>query len=80
MLNQDFIDEIKACAEKLRNTAQALYNVSQTMTANESDKDVARKIVSIEGYMELITSGKRDLNKARKAVAQELNVSDGIGE
>jgi hypothetical protein len=75
-----FIDEIKACAEKLKNTTQALYDKAQTLTANESDKDIAQKIVAIEGYLELVGGGKRDLNKARKAVAQELNVYAGIGE
>ena len=80
MLDPVFIDDIKACAEKLRNTAQMLYDVSQTMTANESDKDIAKKIVSIEGYLELVGSGKRDLNKSRKAIAQELNAFAGIGE
>jgi len=80
MLDQQFIDEIKACAEKLRNTSQALYDKAQEMTASESDKDIAQKIVAIEGYLELVGGGKRDINKARKAIAQELNVYAGIGE
>jgi len=80
MIDQNQIDDIKACAEKLLETAKAMYGVSQTMTANESDKETAKKIVNIEGYLELVTAQKRDLNKARKVVAQEMNVGDGIGE
>jgi hypothetical protein len=80
MLDQQFINEIKACAEKLLNTAQALHDKAQTMTASESDKDIAQKVVAIEGYLELVGGGKRDVNKARKMIAQELNVYAGIGE
>ena len=80
MLDQYMIDELKANAEKLLTTAKALYNVAQELTANLSDKDVAQKIVAIEGYLELVSSGKRDTNKSRKMIGQELNVSQGIGE
>jgi len=50
------------------------------MVSAESDKDTAKKIVQIEGYLELVGHGKRDVNKARKAIAQELNMLDGIGD
>lgn len=80
MLDQNLVDDLKANAEKLSNTARALYNKSQELTANLSDKDTAQIVVAIEGYLELVGVGKRDTNKARKMIGQELNVSAGIGE
>ena len=79
-MDQTFLDIIKENAETLRNTAQMLYNVAQSMTSAESDKDTAKKIVQIEGYLELIGSEKRNTNKARKQIALDLNMLDGIGE
>lgn len=74
-MDQNLLDIIKENAETLRNTAQMLHNVAQSMVSAESDKDTAKKIVQIEGYLELVGHGKRDVNKA-----QELNMLDGIGE
>ena len=79
-MDQNLLDIIKENAETLRNTAQMLHNVAQSMISAESDKDTAKKIVQIEGYLELVGHGKRDVNKARKAIAQELNMLDGIGD
>jgi len=62
MIDQTQIDDVKACAEKLLETAKAMYGVSQTMTANESDKETAKKIVNIEGYLELMTAQKSLVN------------------
>jgi hypothetical protein len=78
MIDQNMVDDIKACAEKLLNTSKALYDVTQTMTANKSGEETAKEIVSIEGYLELVGGGKRDVNKARKMIVQELNVDEGI--
>lgn len=80
MIDPNMINDIKANAEKLLNTAQALYGVSQELTENLSDKDIAQKMCNIEGYLELVGSGKRDTNKSRKMIVQELNVARGIGE
>jgi hypothetical protein len=79
MIDQQFIDNLRACAEGLKNSAQMLYEVTQKMQSGDGDKEVARNIVSVEGYLELVGGEKRDVNKARKAIAQELNVSI-IGE
>ncbi|HPO57065.1 MAG TPA: hypothetical protein PKY46_13795 [Ignavibacteriaceae bacterium] len=79
-MDQNLLDIIKENAETLRNTAQMLHNVAQSMVSAESDKDTAKKIVQIEGYLELVGHGKRDVNEARKAIAQELNMLDGIGD
>jgi len=79
-MDQNLLDIIKENAETLRNTAQMLHNVAQSMVSAESDKDTAKKIVQIEGYLELVGHGKRDVNKARKSIAQELNMLDGIGD
>jgi arsenate reductase-like glutaredoxin family protein len=78
MLDQNMIDDLKANAEKLLNTAQALYNKSQELTANLSDKDTAQIIVAIEGYLELVGVGKKDTNNSRKIIVQELNVNAGM--
>ena len=80
MLDPVFIDNIKANAETLRNSAMMLYDLTQTMTANETDKEIARKIVSVEGYLELVKNARRDTNKARKEIAEALNVDHGILE
>jgi hypothetical protein len=78
MLDQNMIDDLKANAEKLLNTAQALYNKSQELTANLSDKDTAQIIVAIEGYLELVSVGKKDTNNSRKIIVQELNTNAGM--
>lgn len=80
MLDQNIIDDLKADAEALLNASKMLYNLTQEMTANESDKDIAKKIVSVEGYLELVKNSRRDVNRTRKMIAQELNVANGIGE
>lgn len=80
MLDQVFIDNIKANAETLKNSATMLYDLTQTMTANETDKEIARKIVSVEGYLELVKNARRDTNKARREIAEALNVDHGIME
>lgn len=80
MLDQNMVDDLKANAERLRNTTQTLYEVTQEVTPSLSDKDIAQKIVAVEGYLELVKGGTRDVNKSRKMMAQELNANAGIGE